>query len=63
MTETVGEEKTQPKASYPSYIQRNAICMYRKISEIGCKGCRFWMSESLCVRSPRTYPSTTLIED
>lgn len=62
MTETAGEEKVEPRPSYPTQLQRNAICMYRKISGIGCKGCPFWMSERLCVRPPRTQPSMTLIE-
>ncbi len=62
MTETVGEEKVEPKASYPTHFQRNAICMYYKISGDGCEKCPFLKSEELCVRPPRNQPSMTLIE-
>lgn len=62
MTEIVGEEMLESKASYPTEFERNAVCMYRKISGMGCNRCPFWQNEKLCVRPPRVNPSMSLIE-
>lgn len=50
MTEIMGKK---PRGVNAMRKQRTAICMYRKISGKGCKGCSFCGVENLCIQPAR----------